>query len=522
MQCMELGKPDSTDAVHGGETLQEWLSNAESRTGPSLLIVCGAGVSLDPAIPGPTGKALCDEYEQMLRSRSGVTIPNDIVGDLGKLYDHFCYNASSGTPKFDESEYQRFKSAITTRSSRFSFTGPPGTIHKILERESCSDHGNVRVYSLNMDQFFELAGCIVMHGPSAPKDVEDAAALADNPNGDNAPFMNWRVLAAHGKVATSSSSAVSVWSHTVLSGNLDPRQDDWERELRVLRAAVRCIRSVPYRYSHVVFAGICYPVHYLVPPLLDMCLEGFEWMWVNPCHAPQRWLLGVVGDQRSFTASNGCWVKAGLREVLINSCFARYRNWIRVSCRANSLSTPLVEQFTNSLGTREFFVRSVDRARRIFYFSDRITRCDGLQPDGLAACDESRDPFDPPHLRSSSGYDDRALGQCLETLHGRGITIHANPGGMYPRFTVAISGTDVKRSAQVFRVDPSVAPERIADAIAGTLVGVGRDPAVDNVTIMCSPSEYDLTPIMRSLELRQDDPDMMRAPKPRLEKHANA
>ena len=484
----------SLSAEEGGRQLDRWFYDAREGRDTNVLVICGAGVSMGGATPGPSGARISCAYENYLVGR-GETIPDGIAGDLGKLYECFCYPKINGVPEFNQRKHDEFAEAVTRPSAGFRFCGRPNSSHKSLEREvrRC---GYTRVYSVNVDEFFSLAEVTDLDDERNDNAaVVNAAELTGRPDADRR-YRDWGILAAHGRLAA---GAPSVWSHRVLSTPLDmadTAKDPWDRERQILQAAIKCIGQGPH-YHRVVFAGVCSPLSYLLAPLRERVSGEFEWMWINPCVRPQGWLLC---SGFGYEQTNGDWVEAGFADVLTYSHFFAYKRWVLVSCHATRGEPGVIGAHRH--GGEEEFVKSIHRARRIFTKAQCLLSSERGDTQKLDAYHKCNEPYDPPVTASTNDYRDAPLAVALSCLHDHGIRLSSDPGNGYPVLTVAVS-QDMNVSAHVFLLDQwCSSPHALVSGIAETYSRLSIRPGNFHVVVIAASTsdDADVVTLQRMLQ----------------------
>lgn len=475
----------------GGELIGRWLEEAKN-TNNNLLFICGAGISMTGTFPGPTGWHVGDAYENYLRGNRGEVVPPEISGDLAKLYEHFCYPINESQKKvFSQEAHNEFIEAITDSSNSFRFSGKPNFQHMSLVNEVIESKGKVRVYSLNMDEFFEFANTFVYE---SSKDLVVNAAELMHCERDNSSFREWGILAAHGK---NLKNQQSVWSHTLLSNPIDQDIDEHLiNEKKILEASLECLQQAPY-FKRVVFVGLAAPLTYLIEKLKVKLSPNFEWIWINPFANPQSWLLDDPG--KKFNEDNGEWIKAGLTECLWTAHSNFYKKWFSVTCKENADNIPLLRRYFTPQHDIAL-VEKVYRARRIYDLGFEIFQKVDSNLEMLHSIDADKSVYSYPEKTSGNQYSDQILGYALHKLFEKGIKFTNSGAFEHPKLTIAVkTSEEYPFSVHILKVNRAVPENIIANGISKTFESIILNP--DHRHIIVIDSNEDVMPgLTRAIE----------------------
>jgi hypothetical protein len=475
METRTAWSKDVLDSNSGGEIIYEWLEltrNGSKKT----LIVCGAGISMTGANPAPSGWHAGFAYENYLRMH-GVTIPFEVSGDIAKLYEFFCYEEDDlGNKVFSQVKHNQFIDAITDRANDFYFSGKPNFQHDSLINEVVEAGDNLRIYSLNLDEFFDNSG--VLATIDVDKTVINASELITRHKSD-ALFRDWKILAAHGKNVKNSQS---VWSHNILSddGELNtPSYLNGEKD--ILLKALQCIEGGPY-YDYIIFVGLAAPLNYLMKTLIDKLSDGVQWIWINPFDAPKEWLLENEG--KPFSEENGEWIKASLAECLWIAQSIFYERWFNNSCSLNSYEIPIVQKYSD-IRYKQNLVESLFRARRIFDNGIVALKNTVKNRELVDSFDSRKDIYSYPQKISGNQYSDNSLGMTLHNLYKKEIELDYSFNSRFPALTVAGKvSKNFPISTHVFKVNNYISNDEIAFGIAATFDKTFIDPDHRHVVVL--------------------------------------
>ncbi|RKL64859.1 hypothetical protein CR203_24025 [Salipaludibacillus neizhouensis] len=454
---------DSIGKEDGGNLLLEWLDNARNHD-ESVLFICGAGLSMTGATPAPSGWHVGEAYENYLRTK-GIDIPSEKSGDISKLYEYFCYPEVKGIKVFSNEKHNEFIDAITSRNHLFRFSGRPNFQHHSLLNEVLEAKGNIRIYSLNLDEFFDVASIFSENGPHNL--VVNGANLKEEPI-SNRIFRDWKILAAHGK---NIKNEQSVWSENILVNSMD---DEVPKHLlaekQIITKAIECIKQGPY-FEKVIFVGVAAPLTYLINDLKEKLTENFQWAWFNPFKPPQEWLINS-DLEKTFNETNGVWVETGLTECLWNAHSTFYQRWLSTSCNENITDIPLLQKYSNE-SHKKTLVESIYRARRIYDKGLQSFVENKKNPEFLSEISDSRDVYSYPQMLTGNRYEDSNLGESLHKLFLSRIELSRSPSENFPELTVANKISDsAPISAHIFKFNSLVPENEVAIGIARTFDGV--------------------------------------------------
>lgn len=449
----------SLSELEGGNLIHDWLNRSryhDERT----LIVCGAGLSMTGANPAPSGWHVGDAYENSLRM-NGNQIPEAITGNIAKLYEHFCYPIDEeGNKIFSQKKHDEFIESITASNHIFRFSGRPNFQHHSLLNEVIESNGNIRIYSLNLDEFFEVAS--IFSESYSGSIVVNATELVNKPKSHRV-FSDWRILAAHGKNALGQQS---VWSESLLVNDInEPLHDHLHGEKQIIRNAVECIKQGPY-YEKVIFVGVAAPLTYLINILKGKLTDECEWVWINPFTPPQEWLINNL--ESPFKESNGNWIQAGLTECLWQAHSNFYLSWLSASCGMNIESIPLIRKYENH-NHKKTLVESIYRARRIYDKGIQSVVSSSNNQELLSSMNDNKDVYSYPNVVSGNKYQDSNLGIALHKLFLSTVELTSSSTERAPQLTVANKISDIAPiSAHIFKFELSLPDNKVAEGIART------------------------------------------------------
>jgi hypothetical protein len=479
----------SLNCVQGGKMLFDWLEDSRD-LGKPILFVCGAGISMTGSSPAPSGWKVGDAYESYLRSK-GVEIPEDISGNIARLYEHFCYeNDAEDNRVFSYKKHNEFIEAITNRNNEFYFSGKPNFQHRSLVNEVLEANGNIRIYSLNLDEFFDVAG-VISH--KLPRDsIVNAGDLLDK-HRSNPIFQNWRILAAHGK---NIKNTRSVWSENILANDLDtntPAYLDGEKE--ILLKAVECISEGPY-YDKVIFVGLAAPLNYLMKTLAAKLSPSIQWTWINPFEEPKDWL--IRDGKGAFNEENGDWIKSSLTDCLWQAQAIFYERWLSSSCSLNISEIALLQKYSQE-SYKKVLVESLYRARRIYDNGVRSLIDCRSNPDLLSYYNDCNEVYSYPQKISGNKYSDIFLGEALHKLFQSEVKLDRGFGTKFPRLTIAgRSSENAPVSAHIFKFEKIVPDNEVAYGIAKTFDEVFIDPNHRHIVII-DVKNYEISSLARAI-----------------------
>lgn len=476
---------------NGGELLLDWLDKARNDAG-RILFVCGAGLSVTGPTPAPLGWHVGEAYENYLRTK-GLQIPAEISGNIAKLYEHFCYPEENGIRNFSIEKHNEFIDGITSRDHAFRFSGKPNFQHHSLFNEVIEGKGNIRIYSLNLDEFFDVASIVSETGSSNL--VVNAADLIDK-HVSSSIFREWNVLAAHGK---NIKNQQSVWSDSLLINSIDKTvPEHLLNEKKIITKAIECIKQGPF-FDKIVFVGVSAPLTYLISTLKDKLAKDFQWAWINPFDPPQEWLINSELG-KTFNESNGDWVKAGLTECLWQAQSTYYHRWLSASCNENTTDIPLLLKYS-SQGHKKTLVESIYRARRIYDKGIQSFADSEKNPDLLSAINDNKDVYNYPSLVSGNKYKDASLGVSLHKLFLSSVELTISSSDTLPQLTVANKISDIAPiSAHIFKFEPILPDDKVAAGIAKTFDGVFINSNHRHIIII-DVQHYDLQNLIRAIEV---------------------
>ncbi|MFB4166870.1 hypothetical protein [Virgibacillus sp. JSM 102003] len=460
----------------GGSLLSKWLN--EARQGEEdILFIIGAGLSMTGYSVAPSGRDVSNIYENYLRGQ-GEVIPESISGDISKLYEYFCYPNIDGERQFSMEKHNNFIKCITTNKGQHRFIGVPNFQHRSLINEVMESNGKVRVYSLNLDEYFEVAESI---SDSKQSDIViNVADLLDKSSKENV-FREWLILAAHGK---NNINTRSVWSESLLTSPLSnegyfPEFLKGEKEL--LEKSLNCIKNGP-NYSKVVFVGLAASLTYLMTALKDKVKDNFEWAWINPYDSPREWVY--KDTEELFNNENGYWLQNSLDDLLWFSQAEFYERWLSVSCNIDQDKIPLLEKYKSD-DLKPTFVESIYRARRIYDVGIERFLTAHSNFESIKVLNKNSHIYKYPELDGNYKFYDSNLGFALHKLYIKDIELIQNPNEYAPNLTVAGRQFDANPiSAHIFKFDPTVPEDKIANGIAITFDGVIIQPTHRHITVI--------------------------------------
>lgn len=484
-------RKDSIALVEGGGLLFDWLDKAKNQ-GERILFICGAGISMTGSSPAPAGWNVGSSYENFLRNQ-GESIPTNISGNIAKLYEYFCYPKNeNGDKSFSKEKHNEFIDAITTPIHDFNFSGRPNFQHNSLLNEVIDSKGNIRIYSLNLDEFFDIAAAI---SGSKPQDVVVNAADLIGKHKSDRVFSDWSILAAHGKNVKNTNS---VWSEGVLIGDIgEDSTDHLSAERKILESSVNCINEGPY-YDKIIFVGIAAPLSYLINPLKKKLTPKFQWIWINPFDEPQEWLIN--SEENLFNENNGNWIKTGLTESLWQAHARFYERWLRSSCNGDTEKLPLLERYKNERH-KKVLVESIYRARRIYDNGIKGILNTNKNRELLDNMNDDHEVYTYPHLVSGNRYHDSFLGESLHKLFLSKIELSRNPSEKSPQLTIANKFSEVAPvSVHIFKFELVISDAEVAQGIAKTFDDAFIDPNHRHVIII-DVKHYDIKNLIKAINL---------------------
>jgi len=461
MLTNEVQKLDLKD---GGSLLLNWLDDARNGE-EDILFISGAGLSMTGYNVAPSGWDISNKYESYLRSQ-GEDIPESISGDVAKLYEFFCYPEINGKRRFSMEQHNNFIKNITTNRGHHRFIGEPNFQHRSLINEVHESKGKVRVYSLNLDEYFEIAESIADNVEG--NIVINVADLLDKSSKENV-FREWRIIAAHGK---NNVNTRSVWSESLLTSSSlkegdSPEHLKGEREL--LEKALECINNGP-SFSKIIFVGLAAPLTYLMTALKDKVKDNFEWAWVNPYDSPREWVY--KGSEEIFNNENGYWLENSLNELLWYAQAKFYERWLSVSCNINQDKIPLLDKYKSN-DLKPTFVESIYRARRIYDVGIEKFLTVQANNESIKFLNRNNYVYEYPEQDSNYKFYDSNLGFALHKLYIKDIELIQHPNEFSPNLTVAGKQFNENPiSAHIFKFDLTVPEDKIANGIAITFDGV--------------------------------------------------
>ena len=460
----------------GGNLIGQWLEDAKKNNG-DLLIVCGAGISMTGASPAPTGWLTGEAYENYLRDEKEASIPSEVSGDIAKLYEHFCYPLNAdGEKVFSQQAHNEFIDAITNSNHSFKFSGSPNFQHESLVNEVLEAKGNIKVYSLNMDEFFEVATTLSNNKPEEL--IINAAELVGLRKEDKI-FRNWNILAAHGK---NIKDQQSVWSQTLLSSSIDEAvEEHLSNEKRIIEMSIKCIQQAPH-FKRVVFVGLAAPLTYLIEKLVGKLVDDFEWAWINPHNGPREWLLNE--PTHTFNENNGEWIQTGLTECLWTAHSNFYKKWFSVTCKTNIEDIPLLSRYPTYKQDMPL-VESVYRARRIYDLGFPTFEEVENNLEMLYSIDKSNRVYRYPQRKTGNQYHDEVLGVSLHKLFTKGIKLAYSTSYENPKLTTAVKMSDNSPiSAHILKVHKMIPENIIANGISKTFESSDLNPDHRHIIII--------------------------------------
>lgn len=460
----------------GGNLIGQWLEDAKNNNG-DLLIVCGAGISMTGASPAPTGWHTGEAYENYLRKEKKKSIPSEVSGDIAKLYEHFCYPLNAnGEKAFSQQAHNEFIDAITHSNHSFKFSGTPNFQHKSLVNEVLEAEGNIRVYSLNMDEFFEVA--TKLSNNKAEELIINAADLVGGGK-KNKIFRDWNILAAHGK---NIKGQQSVWSQTLLSSSIDEVVEGYlSEEKKIIEMSIECIQQAPY-FKRVIFVGLAAPLTYLIEKLVGKLTDDFEWAWINPRNSPREWLVNE--PTRTFTEKNGEWIQSGLTECLWTAHSNFYKKWFSVTCKTNIEDIPLLGRYPTYKHDMPL-VESVYRARRIYDLGFATLEEVENNLEMLYEIDSNNNVYRYPQRTTGNQYHDEVLGVSLHKLFAKGIKLAYSTSYENPKLTTAVKVSEnFPISAHILKVHKMIPENIIANGISKTFESIDLNPDHRHIIII--------------------------------------
>lgn len=474
-----------------GLLLLKWMEDARKGE-EDILFVIGAGLSMSGYNTAPSGWHVAEKYERFLRSQ-GEDIPESITGNIAKLYEFFCYPEVNGKKEFSMKQHNNFIKNITTNSGSYRFIGEPNFQHRTLINEVQESDGNIRLYSLNLDEYFDIAESISDY--EKVEEVINVYDLLDKSPKDNI-FRNWRILAAHGK---NNVGTRSVWSDGLLTSPLLEKDDSPEylkEERRLLEKALDCIKEGP-NFSKVIFVGLKAPLTYLITTLKSKVKEDFEWAWINPYDSPEEWVYKDSGNL--FSNENGHWFKNSLDNILWESQANFYERWLSISCSMNQSNIPLLKKYrTHNLET--MFVESIYRARRIY--KEGLNRLSTAEwnTESIKTLNKNNHTYRYPELEDDFKYIDSNLGLALHKFYIEKIELMQHPNEYFPNLSIAGKQSEVNPiSAHVFKFDPTAPENKIADGIARSFDGVIIRPTHRHI-IVIDIQYYHIENLVKAIE----------------------
>ncbi|STO09271.1 hypothetical protein [Exiguobacterium aurantiacum] len=465
----------------GSKLIGKWLDEAKNKNG-NLLFICGAGISMTGISVAPTGRGAGEAYENYLRIEKGASIPSEVTGDIAKLYEYFCYPMNEdGEKSFSQESHNEFISAITDSNHSFEFSGKPNFQHKSLVNEVLEAKGSIRVYSLNMDEFFEVATTLSSNKPEEL--IVNAADLVELPK-FNKVFRDWNILAAHGK---NIKNQQSVWSQTLLSKSIYETVDKHlTEEKKILEMSMECLLQAPY-FKRVVFVGLAAPLTYLIEKLREKLEDDFEWAWINPYTEPQKWLLS--DPSRTFNEENGEWIKAGLTDCLWTAYSNFYKKWFSVTCQRNIEDIPLLDIYPTPQRDMSL-VEQVYRGRRIYDLGFATLTEVANNIERLHEIDADKDVYQYPQRTNGNQYHDAVLGASLHKLFEKGIKLTNSGADENPKLTIAVKVSETYPvSAHILKVNNKVPENIIANGISKTFESIILNPDHRHIIVIDNDRE---------------------------------
>ncbi|MEW9502159.1 hypothetical protein [Jeotgalibacillus marinus] len=462
------------DLKAGGSLLSKWLNHARKGE-EDILFIIGAGLSMTGYNVAPSGWDVSNMYENYLRAQ-GEVIPGSISGDIAKLYEYFCYPTIDGERQFSMDQHNNFIKCITTNRGQHRFIGQPNFQHRSLINEVIESKGRVRVYSLNLDAYFEVAESI---SDDLESDIViNVSDLLDKSNKENI-FREWRILAAHGK---NNINTRSVWSESLLTRPLSNDFPEYlEGEKKLLEKSLNCIKNGP-NFNKVVFVGLAAPLTYLMTSLKNKVKDNFEWAWINPYDSPKEWVY--KDTEKLFNNENGYWLKNSLDDLLWFAQAEFYERWLSVSCSINQDKIPLLDKYKSD-DLKPTFVESIYRARRIYDVGIEKFLTAHSNFESIKVLNKNNHIYKYPGLDGNYKFYDSNLGFALHKLYIKNIELIQNSNEYAPNLTVAGRQFDANPiSAHIFKFDPTVPEDKVANGIAITFDGVIIQPTHRHIIVI--------------------------------------
>lgn len=469
-------KKEPIDSQIAGEILLEWLEDCKNKR-KNTLIICGTGISMTGFNTAPSGWKVGSGYESFLRSK-GIEVPDHIKEDVAQLYQYFCYpDNGTGSKSFSHERHEEFIEVLNSPTNIHQLIGKANFQHSSIVNDVIESDGFLRVYSLNLDDYFETAYSNRGYPPS--HFFVNASDLVNIDISDNI-FRDWRILAAHGKNKRSSRS---VWSSSLLNNELGcPDIPDYlEGEKNILERSKECINQGPF-FQRVIFVGLAAPLKYLVGKI--KLSKDFEWLWINPYESPKEWLIN--NEEHKFTEVNGNWVKDGLDKCLLIAHYKFYERWFSIACNKNSNDISLLNHYVTAEHKLNF-IQGLFRARRIYDSGISKLIESYKNSEAVSSLNDNVEIFRYPRKIDTHKYEDINLGFSLHILDENGLRLMRLSDNLkHPKLTVATNDNYYfcPVTVHLLKINSFVVEDKFANGIASTFEGVILNPNHRHILVL--------------------------------------